>query len=106
MTRTAIHTVDVGDLTGDHRLTILAETRDGDRFIFPQTFADSERANKFARRVREAGSIDPALWAVTFPRYGSEAYAREELEAWEWAQAIRMGHANEADAPDNVRTLL
>lgn len=104
--RIAIAIFEAGDLTGDSRLTVLAETKDGARFLFPKTFADTAAAERFMEGARNVGSIDPARWAETFPRYGSPAYLAEESEAWGFAEGIRAGLVTEADAPDHIRTLL
>jgi hypothetical protein len=95
------------DLMGDGYNQVLAETADGQRFILSGfSHRDLDRVEAMAKRVRDRGYINLAHWVETWPRYGSDAFLNEEAEAGMWASAIRDGFANEADVPDNLRTLL
>jgi hypothetical protein len=105
MTRTTFKTAELARLSGD-LIFVMVETADGERFVHPHAFSDKRRAERLLDRVTAAGSIDANLWNTHYPRYGSPAHQREELEAWEWATAIRNGLASEDAAPDHIRALI
>lgn len=87
---------------------IQATTAAGEVYNHPVSFPIEARfrAERFARRVSEAGSIDPEIWDFYRTVYGSEAGQAEEFEACLYAESLRRGGIGWEDIPENFRTWL
>jgi hypothetical protein len=105
MNRTQIARCYSGE-TDINTIAAIAETASGRRFLQLHNFSTVESAQRFADRVKAAGSIDEQHWAELDPVYGSEASADEQAEASLYAEGLRSGVIGEADVPENIRTLL
>ena len=100
---------DTADLTPDGFATtkwvVEAQTPRGDRYIYPERF-EQEDADRLARRVEDAATIDPSLWNAGYAAYGSQAFLDEEREAACYSQSLRRGYCTLDDVPPSLRPLL
>ena len=81
------------------RCLIVAATEGGRRFIlrdFNKDPEDIDKAESFAKRILEVGSIDLGLWNETYEIYGSPA--------WQFAdQQRQFAHENNPATAGTVR---
>ncbi len=56
---------------------VQATTERGERYVHTAGPMDRDSADQLAARVLDAGRINPDHWYVSFPVYGSRAYAED-----------------------------
>jgi len=94
------------DVSGNGHWIVQIELDTGERFDHYHVFDTQAVADRFAAKVATAGEVNPDYWNHAFPRYGSQAFIRDENEAVSHIPMLQSGRERLEDLPRHIATLL